>query len=94
MMKSAAQPSDHQSARHSGLVKELQNVQDMFPGVNTLFNALLNNAEFGKIDFSSLRIAVGGGMAVQRAVAERWVKATGVPLVEGYGLSETAPTVT
>jgi long-chain acyl-CoA synthetase len=78
-----------------GFVKELQKykVHD-FPAVNTLFNALLNHPDFGKIDFSQLKIAVGGGMAVQRAVAERWVKATGCPLVEGYGLSETSPTLT
>jgi len=78
-----------------GFVKELQKykVHD-FPAVNTLFNALLNHPDFGKIDFSQLKIAVGGGMAVQRAVAERWFKATGVPVVEGYGLSETSPTLT
>ena len=78
-----------------GFVKELQKYKvHKFPAVNTLFNALLNHPDFGKIDFSQLKIAVGGGMALQRAVAERWVKATGVPLVEGYGLSETAPTLT
>src|SRR6187402_1216589 len=78
-----------------GFVKELQKYKvHKFPAVNTLYNALLNHPDFGKIDFSQLKIAVGGGMAVQRAVAERWVKATGVPLVEGYGLSETAPTLT
>ena len=78
-----------------GFVKELQKYKvHKFPAVNTLFNALLNHPDFGKIDFSELKIAVGGGMAVQRAVAERWVKATGVPLVEGYGLSETSPTLT
>ena len=62
--------------------------------MNTLYNALLNHPDFGKIDFSELKIAIGGGMAVQRAVAERWVKATGCALVEGYGLSETSPTLT
>ena len=78
-----------------GFVKELQKYKvHKFPAVNTLFNALLNHPDFGKIDFSQLKIAVGGGMALQRAVAERWVKATGVPLVEGYGLSETSPTLT
>ena len=78
-----------------GFVKELQKYKvHKFPAVNTLYNALLNHPDFGKIDFSELKIAVGGGMAVQRAVAERWVKATGVPLVEGYGLSETSPTLT
>ena len=60
-------------------------------GVNTLFNALLNNAEFAKLNFSTLKVALGGGMAVQRAVAERWKKATGLPLMEGYGLTETSP---
>ena len=63
-------------------------------GVNTLFNALLNNAEFAKLNFSTLKVALGGGMAVQRAVAERWKKATGLPLMEGYGLTETSPIVT
>src|SRR6187455_1029061 len=78
-----------------GFVKELQKYKvHKFPAVNTLFNALLNHPDFGKIDFSELKIAVGGGMALQRAVAERWVKATGCPLVEGYGLSETSPTLT
>ena len=65
-----------------------------FTGVNTLFNALLNNPEFAKLDFSSLRLTLGGGMAVQQAVAERWKKVTGVPLIEAYGLTETSPAVT
>jgi long-chain acyl-CoA synthetase len=60
-------------------------------GVNTLFNALLNHPDFAQLDFSSLKISVGGGMAVQRAVAEKWQKVTGCPLTEGYGLTETAP---
>ena len=63
-------------------------------GVNTLFNALVNNEAFRKLDFSSLRLALGGGMAVQEAVAEKWKKVTGVPLIEGYGLTETSPLVT
>ncbi len=63
-------------------------------GVNTLFNALLNNANFAKLDFSTLKVALGGGMSVQRGVAERWKKATGLPLMEGYGLTETSPIVT
>ncbi|HEY1459832.1 MAG TPA: long-chain-fatty-acid--CoA ligase [Casimicrobiaceae bacterium] len=63
-------------------------------GVNTLFNALLNNAEFAKLDFSSLRMTLGGGMAVQRAVAERWKQVTGKPLIEAYGLTETSPAAT
>src|SRR5208283_2212301 len=62
-------------------------------GVNTLFNALLANADFLKIDFSRLHLAIGGGMAVQRAVAERWKAVTGKPLIEGYGLTEASPIV-
>jgi long-chain acyl-CoA synthetase len=61
------------------------------PGVNTLFNGLLNEPEFAKLDFSTLKGALGGGMAVQRAVAEKWRKVTGTPLVEAYGLTETSP---
>ncbi len=63
-------------------------------GVNTLFNGLLNQDEFKNVDFKNLRIAVGGGMAVQRAVAKKWEDVTGVPLAEGYGLSETSPVLT
>ncbi|MEA5445762.1 AMP-binding protein [Gammaproteobacteria bacterium AB-CW1] len=63
-------------------------------GVNTLFNALMNHPEFESIDFSKLKLALGGGMAVQRAVAERWQKRTGAPLLEAYGLTETSPAVT
>jgi len=78
-----------------GLVKELQKYKvNMFPAVNTLYNALLNHPDFGKIDFSQLKASNGGGMAVQRAVAERWLKATGCPIIEGYGLSETSPVLT
>jgi long-chain acyl-CoA synthetase len=78
-----------------GFVKEMSRHRfTAFTGVNTLFNALLNNAEFAKLDFSSLRMALGGGMAVQRAVAERWKQVTGVPLVEAYGLTETSPGAT
>ena len=77
------------------LVKELQKYKpSMFPAVNTLYNAMLNHPDFGKIDFSQLKAANGGGMAVQRAVADRWIKATGCPIIEGYGLSETSPTLT
>ena len=60
-------------------------------GVNTLFNALLNNEDFTRLDFSRLHLAVGGGMALQRAVAERWKSVTGKPLIEAYGLTETSP---
>jgi long-chain acyl-CoA synthetase len=62
--------------------------------VNTLFNALVNNEAFRKLDFSSLRLTLGGGMAVQEAVAEKWKQVTGTPLIEGYGLTETSPLVT
>jgi len=67
---------------------------NVIPGVNTLFNALAESPDFQKLDFSSLRIANGGGMAVQKAVAEKWIRLTGVPIVEGYGLSETSPVAT
>jgi len=60
-------------------------------GVNSLFNLLLNHSDFSSVDFSSLRLALGGGMAVQRPVAERWKKTTGVALIEAYGLTETSP---
>jgi len=63
-------------------------------GVNTLFNALLNDGEFLRLDFSHLHLAVAGGMALQRVVAERWKQVTGKPLIEGYGLTETSPIVT
>ena len=66
----------------------------VIPGVSTLYGALADNAEFRKLDFSQLRVANGGGMAVQRAVAEKWLKVTGVPIIEGYGLSETSPVAT
>ena len=78
-----------------GFVKELQNYKfNIFPGLNTLFNALLNNEDFQKLDFKPLMLTVGGGMAVQGAVAERWKKLTGVTICEGYGLSETSPVAT
>jgi long-chain acyl-CoA synthetase len=63
----------------------------VIPGVNTLFNALLNNEDFAKLDFSRLHLAIGGGMAVQRVVAERWQSTTRKPLIEAYGLTETSP---
>jgi long-chain acyl-CoA synthetase len=76
----------------AGFVKELGNVRfTAITGVNTLFNGLLNTPGFDQIDFSSLHLTLGGGMAVQRAVAERWKKVTGVTLVEAYGLTETSP---
>ncbi|GLS28600.1 long-chain acyl-CoA synthetase [Mesorhizobium albiziae] len=74
-----------------GTVKEIAKYKfHIMPGVNTLFNALANNAEFAKLDFSQLRIANGGGTAVQEAVARKWLAVTGCPIVEGYGLSETS----
>ena len=78
-----------------GFVKEMGKYKStVITGVNTLFNALLNNPEFGKLDFSSLRIALGGGMAVQEAVAIKWKQVTGSPLIEAYGLTETSPAAT
>jgi long-chain acyl-CoA synthetase len=77
-----------------GFVKTLQTYKvTMFPGLNTLFNALNNNPDFAKIDFSKLRVTLGGGMATNRAVAERWQQITGCVVGEGYGLSETSPGV-
>jgi long-chain acyl-CoA synthetase len=74
------------------LVKALRGTPfTAIPGVNTLFNALLNDKDFAKLDFSRLHLAIGGGMAVQRAVAERWQSITGKPLIEAYGLTETSP---
>ena len=76
-------------------VKELAKYKvNVFPGLNTLFNALMNNADFQKLDFSSLALTFGGGMAVQRPVADRWEQMTGAPIREGYGLSETSPVAT
>ncbi len=75
-----------------GFVKELgRHPFTAITGVNTLFNALLNTPGFDQLDFSNLRLTLGGGMAVQRAVAERWQEVTGKPLVEAYGLTETSP---
>ncbi len=67
---------------------------NIFPAVNTLFNALANEPDFARLDFSGLVVSNGGGMAVQRATAERWLRVTGCPVVEGYGLSETSPVAT
>ena len=76
-------------------IKELgKHKYTIITGVNTLFNALLNHPDFAKLDFSHLKLAVGGGMAVQKSVAERWKQVTGTPLIEGYGLTETAPAAT
>jgi long-chain acyl-CoA synthetase len=76
-------------------VKELQKYPvNVFPGLNTLFNALLNNEDFQKLDFKPLLLTFGGGMAVQKAVADRWKKLTGIVISEGYGLSETSPVAT
>jgi long-chain acyl-CoA synthetase len=67
---------------------------NMFPAVNTLFNLLASDPAFGRLDFSGLVVSNGGGMAVQRATAEKWLRVTGCPVVEGYGLSETSPVAT
>ncbi len=78
-----------------GLIKALMPYKvNSFPAVNTLYNALLHHRDFGKLDWSMLKCAVGGGMAVQKPVADAWLKATGHPIIEGYGLSETAPVLT
>lgn len=78
-----------------GFIKELQKYRfNMFPAVNTLYNALLNHPDFSKVDCSGLRVANGGGMAVQEAVAKNWLAKTGCPIIEGYGLSETSPSAT
>ncbi|MCG7586388.1 long-chain-fatty-acid--CoA ligase FadD, partial [Photobacterium sp. OFAV2-7] len=75
-------------------VKELQRYPfTAITGVNTLFNALVNNEDFHELDFSNLRLSVGGGMAVQRAVADKWKQMTGNYLLEGYGLTECSPLV-
>ncbi len=77
-----------------GFVKELSTVKfTAISGVNTLFNGLLNTPGFSELDFSSLNLSIGGGMAVQRAVAERWLNVTGCDLLEGYGLTECSPVV-
>jgi long-chain acyl-CoA synthetase len=78
-----------------GFIKELSKYKfNLLPAVNTLYNGLLNHPDFAKLDFSGLKICNGGGMAVQQAVNDRWRKVTGCSIVEGYGLSETAPSAT
>ena len=77
-----------------GFVKELQGLRfTAITGVNTLFNALMHTPGFEQIDFEPLKLSLGGGMAVQKPVAERWKKLTGTPLLEAYGLTETSPGV-
>ena len=76
------------------LIKEWHKYKPtLVTGVNTLFNALLNHPDFASLDFSNLKAAVGGGMAVQRAVAERWQQVTGCQLTEGYGMTEASPVI-
>jgi long-chain acyl-CoA synthetase len=78
-----------------GFVKILSKYKfHLLPAVNTLNNALLNNEDFAKVDFSALKVSLGGGMAVQQAVNDRWLKVTGTPILEAYGLSETSPGAT
>jgi len=78
-----------------GMIKEMKKFKlTIITGVNTLFNGMLKNKSFVKMDFSSLHFVVGGGMAVQQAVAEKWHQITGKPILEGYGLTETSPCVT
>jgi long-chain acyl-CoA synthetase len=73
-----------------GILKEFPEI-NLFPGVNTLFAALLNNPKFSQLDFSQWALTIGGGMAVQRTIAQRWQELTGTVITEGYGLSETSP---
>jgi long-chain acyl-CoA synthetase len=78
----------------SGMIKALKPYQiHNFPAVNTLYNAILSHPDFGSLDLSHLLIANAGGMAVQESVARRWAQASGTPIIEGYGLSETSPCV-
>ena len=78
-----------------GLIKTLSKYRfNIFPAVNTLYNGLLNHPDFAKLDFSMLKLSNGGGMAVQKAVNDRWRSVTGKSIVEGYGLSETSPVAT
>jgi long-chain acyl-CoA synthetase len=78
-----------------GFIKELGKYKiNMLPAVNTLYNALVNHPDIGTVDFSGLKISNGGGMAVQKAVNDKWKQVTGSSIIEGYGLSETAPVAT
>jgi len=78
-----------------GFIRELTKYKvNMLPAVNTLYNALVNHPDFRHVDFSSLKVANGGGMAVQKAVNDKWHALTGTNIIEGYGLSETAPVAT
>jgi long-chain acyl-CoA synthetase len=83
-------PNARDLANLIGILKEFPEI-NLFPGVNTLFQALLNNPKFAELDFSRWALTIGGGMAVQRSVAERWQALTGTVITEGYGLSETSP---
>ncbi len=79
----------------AGFIKELRNYRiNIFPAVNTLYNGLLNNPDFASVDFSGLLVCPAGGMAAQKPVADKWLALTRIPIVEGYGLSETSPVVT
>ncbi|TAK87503.1 MAG: long-chain-fatty-acid--CoA ligase [Betaproteobacteria bacterium] len=78
----------------AGLVSELKRTRfSAMTGVNTLYHALLHQPGFAALDFSGLKLAIAGGMALQREVAERWQRTTGAPLIEGYGLTEASPNV-
>jgi long-chain acyl-CoA synthetase len=76
-------------------IKQLSTFKfNVFPGLNTLFNGLANNPDFAKLDFSTLKLTLGGGMATQKPVADKWFEVTGSTVIEGYGLSETSPMAT
>lgn len=78
-----------------GLIKEIgKHKVNMLPAVNTLYNALVNHPDFAKLDFSSLKLCNGGGMATQQAINDKWLKLTGCAILDGYGLSETSPLAT